>query len=231
MKDIFFLFILFVFTSCSTQTRLSSIDFDACFMSYKDSSELGNALEEMNQTISATENPSTSTITVVGCLNYQLGNYGLAETWLQRAFAESKEDKTKSIAASALSLIYLKEFSKQKITKPYLASAEKHYLGRWMLILYYLDLYKETGVSDYLLSAISTIELKHQQEGGGTSATERFQNHMKLINAMEETCGSHSAPESDLCSEENLDDEKLYLFSTARGFLLMLLKEKPFNNI
>ncbi len=198
-------------------------------MSYKNPSELGNALEEMNQTISATEQPSTSTITVVGCLNYQLGNYSLAETWLKRSFKESKEEKTKSIAASALSLIYLKEFSKQKITKTYQASAEKHYLGRWMLVLYYLDFYKETGFNDYLSSAISTMELKHQQEGGGTSATLRFLEHMKLIITMEETCNNN--PTHELCAEENIEDEKLYLFSTARGFLLMLLKEPPFNNI
>ncbi len=197
-------------------------------MSYKNPAELDKALQEMTQTIESTEKPSTSTITVVGCLNYQLGNQNVAETWLKRAFKESKEDNTKSIAGSALSLIYLKESNKQKITEAYRASAEGHYLGRWMLVLYYLDLYKETGFGDHLVSAIKMMELKHQQEGA-TSATSRLLEHMKLIGIMTEVCDN--TPESESCSQEDLEDEKLYLFSTAHGFLLMLLKIPPFNNI
>ena len=220
------LFFLFVFISCSSQHSLSSVDFDACFMNYTDETELTETLGEVNKTVDS-EMPSTSVMAVIGCLNYQLGNYSVSEQWLIRAFNESEYKGTKSLAASALGLIYLKELQKDKI-QPYMASAEEHYLGKWMLVLYHLENYRLSGHTEYLLSAIEQLEKKHQKEGS-TSATERLLAHMKLINQMEEKCGND--PEDSSCEMDNLNDEKHYLFSTAYGFLSMLLKEPPLNNI
>ncbi len=222
----FILFFLLIFTSCSSQVNLSSINFDACFMSYNEQTELTEALQNLEAELDV-ENPSTAFMTVVGCINYQLGNYNLSESWLKRAFKESKDEKTKNIAAGALSLIYLKELKKENI-KPYIASVRKSPLGKWMLILYHIDNYRSSGYTDHLLSAIKKMEEKHTEEGE-TSATIRLLTHMKLINNMESVC--FEDPDSITCSQLNLEDEKRYLFSTAHGFLSMLLKEPPLNNV
>ena len=218
--------LIFIFASCSSQSDLDSINFDACFMSYEDPAELTDALENLTEELDV-EKPSASFMTVIGCINYQQGNYSTAESWLMRAFKESKHEKTKSIAASALSLIYLKEFKKEKI-EPYIPSASKHQLGRWMLTLYHIDNYRLSGYTDHLLSAIKQVEEKHKEEGD-TSATLRFLTHMKVIYQMEEQCGLD--PEGELCSPVDLEDEQLYLFSTAHGFLSMLIKEPPLNRL
>jgi len=109
-----------------------------------------------------------------------------------------------------------------------MASAEKHYVGKWMLVLYHLENYRLSGHTEYLLSAITQLQKKHQEEGS-TSATERFLKHMELIVRMEEKCSNNNSDDSS-CEMANLNDEKHYLFSTAYGFLSMLLKEPPLNN-
>ncbi len=224
-KTGFFFLLVFVLTSCGpSEVNLSSINFEACFMSYKNPSELTEALEKLTAEIDV-EKPSASFMTVIGCINYQLGNYSMAQSWLTRAFKESKVKKTKSIAASALGLIYLKEFKKEKI-KPYIPSAGKNQLGRWMLTLYHIDNYRQAGYTEHLKSAIKQMEEKNKEEGE-TTATSRFLAHMQRIEVMESACGLD--PEGDTCL--NLEDEKLYLFSTALGFLSMLIKEPPLNQL
>ena len=195
-------------------------------MSYTDQSEIEEALNNLNETFNV-EKPSTSFMTVIGCLNYQLGKYSESQQWLTRAFNESKDQKTKSVAAAALGLIYLKESEKKNI-EPYIAAAKTHYLGQWMLVLYYLEHYRESNHKEYLLSAIKYMEEKHTQEGT-TTATERLLKHMKLISSMEDVCTND--PDSISCSIVDLGDEKRYLFSTAYGFLSMLLKKPPLNNM
>ena len=229
MKNIIFLpglSFLFVLVSCSSQTTLSSINFDACFKNYKDPAELTKSLNELNEVLDS-DNPGTPFMTVAGCLNYQLGNNSVSEQWLTRAFQQATDKKTKNIAASALGLIYLREMQTDKIVKDYTDSAKQHPLGRWMMVLYNLAYYRDTGHGQYLLSAIREMESKHEVEGE-TTATVRFLDHMRLIGQMEEICG---VPENPNCSLADLDGEKRYLFSTSDGFLSMLLKRPPLNRI
>ena len=220
------LFISFIFTSCSSTSSVNSLSFDACFMDYNEPSDLTRALETANEELSI-DRPSTTFMSVVGCLNYQLGNRELSEQWLTRAFKESKNEATKSIAASALGVIYLEEFQKEKI-KLYIEDASNHWLGRWMIVLYHIDNYRESGYTEHLHSAIKQMEEKHAVEGeqGKTSATERLLEHMRLVNEKEDACAN--APDS--CAIEDLNDEKVYLFSFSHGYLDMLLKKPPFNN-
>ncbi len=219
------LFSFFVFTSCSNTSVVDSLYFDTCFMDYNTPADLTRALDETNKELDI-DQPSTSFMSIAGCLNYQLSNYELAEQWLTRAFKESKDKGKKSIAASALGIIYLKEFKKAKI-KPYISYAKNHWLGRWMLILYHIDNYRESGYTEHLRSAIVQMEEKYSIEGeqGKTSATDRLLKHMKLISEKEDICAS--AP--DDCGIEELDDEKRYLFSFSHGYLDMILKKPPFN--
>ena len=226
LKQLFLLFFLLgALASCSSTTNLSSIDLDACFLSYESPDELKKALDEASEVLES-DNPSISFMAVAGCLNYQLGNYTQAEEWLQRAFTESEEDSTKNLAASALGLIYLHENQQEKI-EPYIEAVDKNALGRWLLVLYYLEFYRETNQKDYLSSAITKMEEKHEVEGK-TSATDRFLSHMRLISQMEAQCRREEEPENSSCLQTELEDEKLYLFSTANGFLSMLLKKRPF---
>ena len=250
IKLSFFLTGFVIWVSCGdTQTRVGSITLNSCFLNYEDPVKLTEKLNEVSQ------KPYAPAFMVVrGCLNYQLGHYSLAEEWLKKAFQESKEeDETKGLSAGVLSLIYLKELKKQNI-KPYIRHASQHPAGRWMLVLYHIDNYRETGLSQHLQKAIAQIQSKNNAEGQ-TSATERLLRHMLLIKEMEELCGPSAksaessvgtagatgetganganvgaGPQNPSCQRADLEEEKLYLFSTARGFLDMFVKAPPFNN-
>ncbi|MDE0118748.1 MAG: hypothetical protein OXM55_01910 [Bdellovibrionales bacterium] len=228
MKNIhlfLFLFFLLIFTSCSNTSVVDSLYFDTCFMDYNTPADLTRALDKTSKELDI-EKPSTTFMSIAGCLNYQLGNYELAEQWLIRAFKESKDSDKKSIAASALGIIYLKEFKKAKI-KPYIPYTRSHWLGRWMLILYHIDNYRESGYTEHLRSAIIQMEEKYSIEGeqGKTSATDRLLKHMRLISEKEDLCASDPTD----CGIEELNDEKRYLFSFSHGYLDMILKKPPFN--
>ena len=194
-------------------------------MDYNTSADLTRALEETKKELDK-DKPSTIFMSIAGCLNYQLDNYALAEQWLIRAFKESKDNHEKSMAASALALIYLKELKKAKI-KPYISYAKDHWLGRWVLILYHIDNYRESGYTEHLRSAISQMEEKYSIEGeqGKTSATDRLLKHMMLISQKEDMCANDPSD----CGIEELNDEKRYLFSFSHGYLDMVLKKPPFN--
>ena len=260
-----FLIWIFILVSCGdTESRVDSLRLDSCFLNYESPAEL---TEELNRVSQKSQAPPF--MIVQGCLHYQLGHYSLAEEWLKKAFQESAEDdETKDISASALSLIYLKEFQKQNI-KPYIRYANRYSIGRWALILYHIDNYRETGLPQHLQKAITQVQAKNSVEVS-TSATKRLLQHMLLIKEMEDLCGSYaestssvaegetklnqqppagtadsSAPVGDgagnpnggdgamgneVCERVDLEDEKQYLFSTAQGFLSMLVKAPPFNN-
>ena len=245
-----FLSAFFIFVSCGDlSSRVDSINLDSCFLNWDNPAELE---EELKQ---ASEKPHEPAFMVVrGCLSYQSGHYSVAEEWLKRAFQESQEDaEEKALAASALSLIYLKERQKDKI-KAYTQYVSQHSIGRWMLILYHIDNYRETGQSQHLQKAIAQVQFKHNAEVP-TSATIRLLQHMLTIKEMEDLCGINgtaddsskkatsnlasstnqeekpaSAPSSTACANVDLEDEKQYLFSTAYGFLSMLVKAPPFNS-
>ena len=233
-------FLLFVSCGGPAESYVHTINFNNCFMDYESATELNQALNKINA-----QAPSTSVMIAQACLNYQSGHYSLAEEYLKRAFQESTEgSETKNLSASILSLIYLKERQKQNI-KPYINSAGQHDFGRWMLTLYHIDNYRETGKVQDLQKAIAQVQIKHNVEGE-TSASERLLRHMLLIQEMEGLCGSSAEEkrEADLtgekpiaavpavqnpCERADLEDEKRYLFSTAHGFLSMLVKAPPFN--
>ncbi len=217
---------LLFFSSCGGQKIFPSIEFDSCFMNYKNRSLLQNQLKELTSSITL-DVPNPPMMAVIGCINYQLNNLPKAEHWLKRAYNISKtDDQTRSISAGALGLIYLKQQTHQHIT-PYLVAARGHHLGRWMLILYYIDYYRKYNNAEYLLSAIKYIEEKHKEEGD-TSATRRLLGQMQLIYSMDQICKTE--PNSPQCLTQDLVEEQRYLFSTAWGFLSMLLKRPPFNH-
>ncbi len=239
---------LFLVSCDSAKSYVHSINFKNCFMDYAERAELTQALNEISA-----KSPSTSVMVAQGCLNYQSGHYSLAEEHLKKAFQESEEgSETKNLSASILSLIYLKERQKQSI-KPYISSASQNDFGRWMLALYHIDNYRETGKVQDLQRAIAQIQVKHNVEGE-TSASERLLHHMLFIQEMEGLCGSSAEEEREAnaltqvaldqgaspagspsgqspCERADLEDEKRYLFSTAHGFLSMLVKAPPFNQL
>lgn len=204
-----------------------SVEFDSCFMNYSKTSELETQLKTLSESIDL-ENPNPPIMAVVGCLNYQMKNHELAKQWLKKAFSiAGEDDNAKSTAAAALGLIYLKGQEHQQIT-PYITSAQKNRLGRWMLVLYYIDFYRKYDNTEYLGSAIRYMRDKHQKEGE-TPATKRLLSQMIMTHSMDKIC--KETPGSELCKSSDLEGEKRYLFSTAWGFLSMLLKQPPFNNI
>lgn len=230
IKYVFFCVLLGVFTGCSNKVSLSSVDFEACFMNYKEISEIQNTLEQLDNTFkvqpeTTTDKQITFLKPIIGCLNYQLGRYKEAEQWLLEGI-ETKDPEINSMASSALGLIYLKQLEIQKI-EPLIPSAKNYYLGRWMVVLYYLELYRNTHDKIYLQKSLIQLEDKHKIEGT-TTATNRLLAHIKIIYSMELSCVNKGNAK---CSLDNLLDEKIYLFSTAYGFLSMLLKQPPLNNI
>ena len=207
---------------------LWSVNIGACFSNYSDISEVATKLETLSANLDE-NNPKPEIMAIMGCYNYQLGNYTQAEQLLKQAISVPKEltrPNVQGATAGALGLIYLKEMQKAKITKPYIELASNSWLGRWMLVLFYIEHYRVSGYADYLIKAVEQMEAKHSEEGQ-TSATERLLTHIQVIITMEEICAND--PESELCSMDDLKDEKLYLFNTAYGFLSMLLKLPPFN--
>ena len=267
LQIIFILAAFALFSSCGGQMIFPSVEFDSCFMQYDKPDELKAQLTQLKESVDM-EEPNSPVMAVIGCLHYQLKQPAVAKQWLKKSFAAAKENSSaKQTAASALGLIHLKEQEHQKIT-PYIMSAKEHYLGRWMLVLYYIDFYRKYDNSEYLESAIKYMQAKHQQEGE-TSATRRLLQQMNLIYSMEQLCRQAQGPDGisltkqpllptaqktaaangqankpggqinnnklddspAACSRPQLNEEKRYLFSTAWGFVSMLLKEPPFNNI
>lgn len=263
MRNLFLFFgSFFIFVSCGDMSsRVDSINLESCFLNWDNPAELEEHLKK------ASEKPHEPSFMVVrGCLSYQSGHYSVAEEWLKRAFQESQEGaEEKALAASALSLIYLKERQKDNI-KAYTRYASQSDIGRWMLILYHIDSYRETGQPQNLQKAIAQVQMKHSVEVP-TSATKRLLQHMLLIQNMEDVCGTNGnesaslngegnkannlgsqegvsqdrgvsgsqnqplqAQPSSACERMDLEDEKQYLFSTAHGFLSMLVKAPPFNS-
>ena len=216
----FLLFCLFFLTFCGGSGSFDSIELNDCFSNHFES-EIAKDLDNINQAIEKAEKPLFDYIALAGCYNYQLGNHVLADQLLNQAFNQSEDKEAKNVAASALGLIYLKNSQKGKI-KPYISTATQHYLGRWMLVLYYIEYYREIDNKGDLSSAIKALETKHEEDGA-TSATSRLLAHMQQINIMEEHCINN--PEGDSCSLD-LEDEKAYLFDTAFGTLYRLLREQ-----
>lgn len=226
----FLLSFLFLLTSCGgSHSLISSINnSDACFMSYNDKSELEKSLENLTEEIESKGSLSNTLVNITGCLNYQLGNYSVAEKWLTQSFQESVGE-AKNTAAYALGVIYLRQSKKDKIEQPHITAAKKNKFGRWMVILYHIDSYlKSQFKKEFLLFAIKEMEEKHQ-EGGSTRTTERFLEHLKLISKMEDACSN--GLKSSACNINSLGEERGYMFASATGFLLMLLKEPPTNNV
>ena len=209
--------------------NMPSIEFDSCFANYKNKQELSGKIQELSDTL-VEEQPNYPIMAVLGCMNYQLGSLPLAEELLNRAYMESGDDEnTQKLAASALGLIYLKH-KRQKEIQPYIKPAKDHHLGRWMIVLYYIDSYRAAADRGHLKAAGDYIEKKHNEEGS-TSATRRFLKQIRKVQSMDTVC--YSLEEADGispdCPKKDFQDEKRYLFSTAHGFLSMLLKEEPFN--
>ena len=235
IKLFFLLSFLFLLMNCSRVSEEPSFEdvgiggienADACFVLYADKTELTNYLKEMDKRLNASEQPEGTIMNIVGCINYQSGNYSLAEKWLSQSFRESV-DSSKNTAAYALGLIYLKQSEKDKIEQSHLDAAKETRFGRWMVILYYIESYRESKNKEFIMSAIKQLEEKHQKEGE-TKATKRFLKHLQVITSMEEACGNGS--ESSTCSMSDLRGERTYLISTVHGLLSMFLKEPPFNN-
>ena len=201
-------------------------------MDYANKQELADRLDRLTKSFRE-ESPNYPVISVAGCLNYQLGRKAKAEELLTKAYEEAGEDlKTRGVSASALGLIHLKNFQREK-AKPFLKASQDYHLGRWMIVLYYIDFYRETQDPEHLQMAIQYMESKNTEEGG-TSATTRFVEQMNRVLALGAQCpppGEDGQPVlAPACKKADFKDEKQYLFSTAHGFLSKLMKEPPFNN-
>ncbi len=215
----FLLSCLFFLTVCGGSGSFDSVALNDCFSDHSES-EIAKDLGDINAAIEKAEKPLFDYIALAGCYNYQLGNYVLADQQLNQAFNQSEDKEAKNVAASVLGLVYIRHSQKRKI-KPYVASASQHYLGRWMLVLYYTEYYRENGDKGDLSSAIKALENKHKEDDA-TTATNRLLAHMQHIHTLEESC--ISKPDGEACSE--LEDEKTYLFDTAFGTLTRLLREQ-----
>lgn len=223
------LFILpLYFVSCDKSHSLSSlIEFDSCFADYEDKQELAEDIDWLTDSL-VEENPNYPVMAVVGCMNYQMGNKELSEQFLLRVVQESNDVKAKSMAASALGLIYLKE-DRQSEIKPYIKPASEHHLGLWMIVLYYIDSYRDQNNLESLQSATKYMERKHANEGS-TDASKRFLERIQDVHKMAGHCRSmDDETPSPLCRKSDFKEEELYLFALANGFLDILLKEEPFN--
>ena len=220
---------LLFFVSCDKSHSLSSlVEFDACFADYENKQELAEGLEWLTDTL-IEEQPNYPVMAVVGCMNYQMGNKELSEQFLIRVIQESNGVKAKSMAASALGLIYLKE-NRQSEIEPYIKQASEHHLGLWMVVLYYIDSYRDRNNLESLQSAAKYMERKHTNEGS-TDASKRFLDRIQDVYEMAGHCHSMDGEDpSRLCRKSDFREEELYLFALANGFLDILLKEEPFNN-
>ncbi len=215
------------FISCGDQAIFPSIEFDSCFADYTDKQELTERVDQLSQSI-IEEQPNYPIIAIVGCMNYQLGKREEAEQFLNQVFYDAKDVKTKGMAAAALGLIYLKERRHSEI-KPYIEAASKHHLGRWMIVLHYIDYYRETDNLEHLQNAIQYMERKNKSEGT-TDASERFLERIQDVHKMAENCSSLDTDASNpSCRKVDFREEKISLFAHVNGFLTMLLKEEPFN--
>ena len=94
-KFISFLLFLFLLTNCGSVEELSSTDaeisdLEACFVAYNDESELTKHLNYFNNLLEAPPDVDYySYMNIVGCINYQLGNYSVAEERLKKSFQEA----------------------------------------------------------------------------------------------------------------------------------------------
>ena len=206
----------------------------ACFINYTDKQHLVEQLEifedlQMKMLDAEILEKYYSITTVIGCIHYQMGNKELSEQFLTQMIQESSDEKARRMAASALSLIYLKERRQSEIIKSYIDLASEHHLGRWMLALYYIDSYREQGKLESLQNAAKYMERKNIEEGA-TSASKRLLERIQDVHQMAENCQSiDDGTSSGLCRKLDFREEKIYLFALANGFLNILLKEEPFN--
>ena len=209
------------------QAVFPSIIFDSCFADYEDKQELTEKIEQLSQSI-IEEQPNYPIIAIVGCMNYQLGKREESEQFLSQVFHEAEDVKTKGMAAAALGLIYLKERRHSEI-KPYIEAASGHHLGRWMIVLYYIDYYRETDNLEYLQNAAQYMEKKNNSEGA-TDASERFLKRIQDVHEIAENCSTLDTDTSNpSCRKVDFREEKVSLFAHVNGFLTMLLKNEPFN--
>ena len=238
---IFPLLFLFLLTACgsgrgsnvvsldSTNATVDITNSEACFTTYKDESELTTHINYFTGLLEDSQKVNYSRMNVLGCVNYQLGNYSLAEEWLKKSFeGAQKGDTAKYTAAYALILIYLKEFQVERIAPIYIDAAEKSSYGRWAIILYYIEQYRVSRQRGYLVSAIEQMQAKYNEEDPPAVTTEQFLKRMQHINGMESTCKND--PNREACLENgDLVDQKRYLFAAAHGLLAMFIKSPPFN--
>ncbi len=203
-------------------------DTAACFTTYEeDESELTTHISYFTGLLEDSKEVNYSYMNVIGCVNYQLGNYSLAEEWLKKSF-EGAQGKTKHTAAYALILIYLKEFQVEKIAPIYIEAAERSSYGRWAIILYYIEEYRVSGQRGYLVSAVEQMQAKYNEEDPPAITTEQFLKRMQSINSMESACKKDSNRNACLANWD-LRDQKRYLFATAHGLLSMFIKAPPFD--
>lgn len=257
MKHILLCGLCFLFVSCSSQLILPSIKSNgSCFTNYKKKEELHKLLKRLSDGLKGQPQPPATIMATVGCLNYQVKNVPQAEMWLKKAFENKKDEEAQSTAAGALGLIYIKEMTSQKITPDMIASAENHRLGRWMLIIYYIDSYRLAQNPAFLSRAIDIMKIKHQTEGGPeggeTEETRIYLQQLEKLLHLESLCGekndqplmvgtnpsaaqapassSTDLPPADTCPG-HLHEKKVHIFSLTYGVLNMLLKEEHFRNI
>ncbi len=188
MKHIGLFFVFSVLLGCSNQVRLPSIQFDSCFTHYPTTQKLNNNLQRLLDSVKGVEKPEAEISAVIGCTYYQAGQAQQALQWLRRSYTSTRNQKTKSIAASAMGLIYLHEFTPEKITKELIMSAQNYHLGRWMLVLYYIDAYHSLRSTEHLMKAIETMKMKHRMEKG-TKVTQLILTQMETLLRLESLCG------------------------------------------
>ena len=211
-------------------------------MNYKDPAELNKALTEITESQEDAENPSVSIMIATGCINYQLGNTSMALNLLRQAQTNIKQEKDKNLKglpSGALILIFLKTHQMQLVTTTDIKNARHHPLGRWALVLYSIERYRQKKNKDHLLPAISELQNKIQEEGS-LQATNIFLEQLRTLKGMEDMCQSgpplvlgaeeESAPPPPNCEMADLEEYKNYVLSTAYGLLSQLLKEAPFFN-
>ena len=214
--------------SCEGQHVFPSIEFDSCFADYADKQELNEKVGQLSESLIA-EQPNYPVMAVVGCMHYQLGQRELSEQHLTQAFNESEDEETKGMSAAALGLIHLKDREYSEV-RPYIEAASKNHLGRWMIVLYYIDYYRDTNDLEYLRHAVDHMKRKNKEEGA-TDASDRFLRQIQRVHRMAENCSTldGTSATSDNCVKIDFREEKISLFAFTTGFLKMLLKEEPFN--
>ena len=243
MKYIFLGCVCFVLVHCTERaTFAESSILDSCFVSYNEKRELEKTIEEYEK-IADTDNPDPIIMAGLGCIKYQSGAVEESKIWLDKSFvAADSNSRVKSLSASALSLIYIKTGERDKVIK-LLSSARKHPMGRKMLVIYYVDFYRESGFPEPLKQAID-YETQRQKtdEEKATPGTRLQLEMMQYIYKLELQCNQSVSDESvsasstsvvssasatvGECAGNNLQEEKDRLFNVVYGTLESILKKE-----